>query len=189
MISLEKAIANVNKREFLDAQQEIIANDNKVANASAGKNKDSEARYLRDFSLAAVEFARKEFPAARSMTDAVTAYIYVTSGREFDVPDRIKKLAKTWTGDNKLDTMNDRLNRIEKLLKEILRMAEENHLLILYLLFDRLGFRHENPRTPDKVNLMEPGMEALIESAKRQAAEFRKKCAQKEGRPQKQHNE
>ena len=173
-------------------ESEVESNpaDKKAAKASPeNKDDDSETRYLRDFPLAAVEYARQKFPAARSMSDAVTAYVYVESGRNFDVPERIKKLAKTWTGDKSFESMNDQLCKLEQTTKELLKLVEELSLVNHYILFDRLGFRRIQPATPDKIDLMEPGMDAFIESAKRQAAQLRKKRILKEGRPQKQRGE
>jgi len=146
------------------------------------KHSTSEIAFLRDFPKTIADFAKSKFPTAKSQSKAITALIYVTSGKAIDVDDEIKELAKTWSEEKNIEAVEERLIKIEQQHREQIKLVEEMRILMTYLLFDRLGFRRHNPMNPSGVDLSESGMDDFTEAIKLQVTALRKRQAVKDGR-------
>jgi len=149
---------------------------------SDNKPSSSETAYLRDFPKNIADFAKIMFPTAKSQGKAITAYIYVTSGKAFDVDDEIKELAKTWPEEKSIESLEERLIRIEQQTRELIKLSDEMFNTTIFMLFDRLGFRRNNPRKFSEIDFSEPGMDDFTEAIKRQATMVRKRQTIKDGR-------
>ena len=143
----------------------------------------NETSQIRDFPKELVRLAQAEFPEAKTMPDALSAFMIVKSGHMAnDIPDSVKELVNNYKGENTLKTVEERLQSMERKIKESTVLTEEIHLAMTYVLFDRLGFRLENPRSPSKVNLSESGMSELRQNLSEQTRHIKALEQIKEGR-------
>ena len=126
---------------------------------------------------------RKEFPMATNNTDALSAYVYVKTGRTCDVPDEIKELAKDWKGDNTLEMLENRLHNLERQSTGFMAVLSELELGVGYMMHDRLGFRRDNPKDARSANLLEDGVGDMISRLREQTKQYRQQENIKHGRP------
>ena len=117
---------------------------------------------VREFPTELAQRIKKLFPAARTMGEALAAYVYLKEGEPEDIriSSEIASVAKSYIG----DTVTPK-DVQEELMKELLRMREMNNkamrklnsieLGVSYALFDRLGFRKLETLSPGQLNFLE----------------------------------
>lgn len=130
--------------------------------------------------------ARRLFPNAENVTDALVAYMAIKSGITADLSDKQLELVRGFDGDDPMVSVNDRLTRLENKMNALVAMHNEMELAIAYVLFDRLGFRRENPGNPGNANLLENGVDELVERMRQCAKQFVDYDRRKHGRPNRQ---
>lgn len=142
------------------------------------QNKVQGGHYLRDFPRPIMSLVRQEFSDSNNLVDALVAYIYCHSDeffREKAVPyltDEQKHLIYQWgTGHDK--TVGQNITTLIKKVENLETMIDTVKLLSGYGVFDRIGFRQENPRRPGDVNFVEDGMVAMLEHAVSQTKTYR----------------
>lgn len=92
-----------------------------------------------------VAMARSQFPEASNKTEAVAAWMYAKSDKTMDVPESIKKLAATYTGDQMSNLVKDVSERLAVLDSRTLKMqmltdgrVQEMWYMIAYLMLERM---------------------------------------------------
>jgi hypothetical protein len=130
------------------------------------------------------------FPEARTMDEAVAAYVYLKEGEPSDiqVPYEIKKLAKGYIGDSVTpkDVQDELMKEIYKLREyntKFMKKLNSVELAVSYALFDRLGFRKANALTPGELNFLEAGISDLVKQLEKQSEIKQNRDSQRQGRP------
>lgn len=139
--------------------------------------------YLRNVPNSLVAETRRLFPQANNNTDAVTAYIAYQAGiKEGLTPTQLELLDNVQVEDP-IAEQRDRISHIERILATIVNMMRELEIASSYMIFDRLGFRRENPNSPRQTNINEPGMTDMIERIREISQQMRRQENIKKGRP------
>ena len=159
--------------------------------AAQAKDKgDISMSTVREFPTELAQRIKKLFPAARTMGEALAAYVYLKEGEPEDIriSSEIASVAKSYIG----DTVTPK-DVQEELMKELLRMREMNNkamrklnsieLGVSYALFDRLGFRKLETLSPGQLNFLETGIADLIQQLEKQSELKQNRDLQKSGRP------
>lgn len=144
---------------------------------------------IKDIPAGVIAIAKREFPGV-SNKDALTAYVYLKSGKAFPVDQKIKKLverrnASTITFESLADSIlsvNNRLDGISLALSEI-------ELGLAYVLYDRLGFRQGDTTNVEKLDFLEGSMEGLLQNLRRTTVVKVKQDAVHAGRKRRPMNE
>lgn len=145
---------------------------------------NSDVAQIRDFPKELLAIARSEFPTAMNNTDALAAYVYAKSGGSVPVSDTIKELVSEWDGDHAVEDLSTRVGYLEKKSTEMMQLLEEMELLISYLLFDRMGYRKEQPKSLRSIDMLESdGAYDIMKRAKEQTRQLRKQRNIDDGRP------
>lgn len=139
--------------------------------------------YLRNVPNSLVAETRRLFPQATNNTDAVTAYIAYQAGiKEGLTPTQLELLENVQVEDP-IAEQRDRISHIERILATLVNMMRELEIASSYMIFDRLGFRRENPNSPRQTNINEPGMTDMIERIREISQQMRRQENIKKGRP------
>ncbi len=92
-----------------------------------------------------VTMARSQFPEASNNTEAVAAWIYAKSDKVMDVPESIKRLAATYTGDQMSNLVKDVSERLAVLDARTIKMqmltdgrVQEMWYMLAYLMLERM---------------------------------------------------
>ena len=122
------------------------------------------------------------------MTDALVAYLICHSPGELaersqDVlTDEQKVLIQNWRGDPYAE--------LDRKFKQVLPKLQNLHdrmgvleVLCAYIVFDRVGFRQDNPVQPDLVDFDENGVMELMMHAEEQAKSMQAEKSISNGRP------
>lgn len=145
---------------------------------------NSDVAQIRDFPKELLAIARSEFPTAMNNTDALAAYVYAKSDGSVPVSDTIKELVSEWDGDHAVEDLSTRVGHLEKKSTEMMQLLEEMELLISYLLFDRMGYRKEQPKSLRSIDMLEnDGAYDIMKRAKEQSRQLRKQRNIDDGRP------
>lgn len=175
---------DVNKEDSVDMN---IPKSNKPkqskAKAQQKKPKASDVTYIRDMPKSLVTEARAVFPSASNNTDALAAYVSLKSGNTEGLTDDQLFLVRNVKEKDPIQVMNSHLARLEKDIFKIFGTTKQLELVVGYLLFDRLGYRRENPNGPKDANLLEPGMEEMLDRIRTQADQYEKQENIRNGRP------
>ena len=155
---------------------------NKKQSQTTVKRIQSENVFVRDFPRDVAAFVRSEFPNATNNADALAAYVYIKSGKACAVPDSVKELAESWNGDKSLQNMDDRMTVIERQMRAFSVVLQELELGVSYMMFDRLGFRKDNPKDTRSVALLEDGVAEMMTRLREQTMQYRKQENIKAGR-------
>lgn len=155
-------------------------------------NSDVAMSVIKKFPSDLARHIKSLFPAANTMDEALTAYVYMKEGEPPDilVPDNIQTIIDSYIGD--VVTPKDVQ---EELMKELLKIREMNNktmrklnsieLAIAYELFDRAGFRKEpiSALSPGELNFLGAGVSDLIKQLEKQAELKQNRDNQRAGRP------
>lgn len=155
----------------------------KPAVKSKSRRQRSEFVYLRDMPKSVVGEARRIFPTASNNTDAVTAYIAYKSGVKDGLTDAQLELLDTTEVADPIVEQNKRIAHVERTMTNIFNMMQELEMAVSYMIFDRLGFRRENPDAPRQANMNEPGMTEMIERVREMSRQMRQQENRRKGRP------
>ena len=148
----------------------------------ASKRIRSDDIQIRTFPRELMSMIRSEFPNATNNADALAAYVYIKSGKACAVPDSVKELAESWNGDKSLQNMDDRMTVIERQMRAFSVVLQELELGVSYMMFDRLGFRKDNPKDTRSVALLEDGVAEMMTRLREQTMQYRKQENIKAGR-------
>lgn len=142
----------------------------------------------RDIPSNVMRAIRQEFPDATNHTDALMAYLachgkgLVAERANTSLTSTQHELVDGWSGDSYESLMNE-VKKLVTMCKSMSKMTEVVELLATYMVYDRLGFRNENPMIPKDANLREDGVLELLLSAEEQVVGFQKDKEYKQGRP------
>lgn len=139
--------------------------------------------YLRNVPNSLVAETRRLFPQANNNTDAVTAYIAYQAGIKEGLTSTQLELLENVQVEDPIAEQRDRISHIERILATLVNMMRELEIASSYMIFDRLGFRRENPNSPRQTNINEPGMTDMIERIREISQQMRRQENIKKGRP------
>lgn len=134
------------------------------------QNKVQGGHYLRDFPRPIMSLVRQEFSDSNNLVDALVSYIYCHSDEFFrekavsHLTDEQKQLIYQWDMKHE-KTVGQNITALIKKVDKLRTQMDTIALLSGYSVFDRIGFRQENPRRPVDVNFVEDGMVAMLEHA------------------------
>lgn len=155
----------------------------KPAAKPKSRRQRSEVVYLRDMPKSIVGEARRIFPTAGNNTDAVAVYIAYKSGVRDGLTDAQVELLDTTEVADPVVEQNQRLSHMERTMTNMVSMMQELEMAVSYMIFDRLGFRRENPDAPRQANMNEPGMTEMIERVREMGRQMRQQENRRKGRP------
>ena len=147
------------------------------------RRQKSEVVYLRNVPKSVVGEARRIFPTANNNTDAVATYIAYKSGVRDGLTDTQLELLDTTEVADPIVEQNQRIAHIENTMVNMFVMMRELETAMSYIIFDRLGFRRENPDAPRQANLNEPGMTEMIERVREMSRQMYQQEKRRKGRP------
>ena len=168
-----------------DAPTTSVAPVKPVVKSVAKATKPSnDAVYIRDIPKALMTVVRSEFPDAQNHTDALCAYIIAHSDIKMNVSDVVSDLVRNRHGDQSLETIEQRLNKMERQLSATGIMLQEIELGVGYVIFDYMGYRITNaPKNPRDVDLLEHGVKDIVERLREQSKQLRTQDSLSNGRP------
>ena len=135
-----------------------------------------------------IKAVRAEFCDATNNTDALMAYLAchgsgsVAERANACLTETQQKLVNNWDG----DSYSAIVKQIEALTKHLAKLSKTTdviELLATYMVYDRVGFRNDNPRTPKDINLREDGVVDVVLAAEEQAKGFQYEKNTIQGRP------
>lgn len=135
-----------------------------------------------------IKAVRAEFCDATNNTDALMAYLAchgsgsVAERANACLTETQQQLVKNWDG----DSYSAIVKQIEVLTKHLAKLSKTTdviELLATYMVYDRVGFRNDNPRTPRDINLREDGVVDVVLAAEEQAKGFQYEKNTIQGRP------
>lgn len=135
-----------------------------------------------------IKAVRAEFCDATNNTDALMAYLAchgsgsVAERANACLTETQQKLVNDWDG----DSYSAIVKQIEDLTKHLAKLSKTTdviELLATYMVYDRVGFRNDNPRTPKDINLREDGVVDVVLAAEEQAKGFQYEKNTIQGRP------
>lgn len=142
----------------------------------------------RDIPATVMAAIRAEFCDATNHTDALMAYLAchgsgsVAERANANLTEAQQKLVANWDG----DSYSAVVKQLEQLVAKFEKMSKTTdviELLATYMVYDRLGFRNDNPRIPKEANLREDGVVDLVMAAEEQAVGFQHEKRTILGRP------
>lgn len=125
---------------------------------------------------------KQSFPEA-SNQDALAAYIIVKSGLDIQVSPAVDDLVASYNGNQQAVHIDKRLEHLEKQMQKLTSAVNEITLCVSYLVFDRMGFRNEDPSDPRMVNFLENGIDDLQTRLSEQAQQLKRQRDYQNGRP------
>lgn len=149
-------------------------------------NGESDNVYLRDFPVSMANVASSYFGphATTNKVDNIAAYIAIKSGDTTGLtPEQLALTRKITASEDPLLIMEERLSKMEKNVQKLTDMVRVLELVCVYMEFDHLGFRRDNPKSPGDVDILEPGIENMVARMRQQAKTFVAREKQREGRP------
>lgn len=165
-----------------EAQEGPSADDN-------GKVSYVGTKFIKDLPAGVVAMAKKEFPDA-SNKDALTAYVYMKSGKGFPVDQKIRNMVSRHNANTvSLESLADNITAVQARLDGVSLALSELEIAVSYILFDRLGFRRGNIATVDGINFLEGSMEDLLQNLRRTTVVKVKQDAVSDGRKKRPMNE
>lgn len=155
---------------------------------SAEKTRDGDIAYTRvkDVPVALVNLAKQSFPYAKNQTDALVAYVVSVGGsdaaarmRPYLTPVQQEMVDGRRKEPN--ERLEEKLDHVISLLRDIRSSEDVIKLLSVFSVFDRFGFRRENPGTPRDANLLESGVSDMFTRAEEQARQYKSRLDNQKG--------
>ena len=155
---------------------------------SAEKTRDGDIAYTRvkDVPVALVNLAKQSFPYAKNQTDALVAYVVSVGGsdaaarmRPYLTPVQQEMVDGRRKEPN--ERLEEKLDHVISLLRDIRSSEDVVKLLSVFSVFDRFGFRRENPGTPRDANLLESGVSDMFTRAEEQARQYKSRLDNQKG--------
>ncbi len=169
----------------------------KTQNTSKAKPKqDQNTKHtsVRRIPVDLLEAAQSSFPAGTSKLDTIITCLYLQCDpdKRPSVSPRIQTLAeeraeqsmdaalKSKEFEVEFESLKRQIERMGANLSSLENTSDQALLGMLYLLFDRLGYRQKRaPNDPAQVDLLENGMEDLLESLEMASQKFQIKKARR----------
>ena len=135
-----------------------------------------------------IKAVRAEFCDATNNTDALMAYLAchgsgsVAERANACLTETQQKLVADWDGDS-YSAIVKQIEQLTKHLSKIAKTTDVIELLATYMVYDLVGFRNDNPRTPKDINLREDGVVDVVLAAEEQAKGFQHEKNTIQGRP------
>lgn len=145
--------------------------------------RNAQGAHLRNVPHSVVTAARAEFPSASNNVDAVAAFVASRTGIYDDLTDEQCRLAKQSNREDPLVSVNKKLQAMEEMLAKQKEVNDELQLAVTYMLFDRMGWRRQNPKGPESVDFVEPGVTQLAQRLHQQTKQVADIERRRRGRP------
>ena len=142
---------------------------------------------IRSFPKSLLLMAKSNFPEAPN-TKALAAFVYAHRDTTLDidysdVPQDVIELAQKIDIYKAMMQTDKNIRHINESLKRLNEASDDIVLAVSYLIYDRLGFRTDNPERPGDVNFMEQGVDELTSHLEEISDKLRKERKYQEGRP------
>lgn len=147
------------------------------------RSSGAQGAHLRNVPHSVVTAARAEFPSASNNVDAVAAFVASRTGIYDDLTDEQCRLAKQSNREDPLVSVNKKLQSMEEMVSKQKEAIDELQLAVTYMLFDRMGWRRQNPKGPESVDFVEPGVTQLAQRLHQQTKQVADIERRRRGRP------
>lgn len=153
--------------------------------------KGREYKHLSQFPSKLLDFVKSEIGCSVNRAeDALAVYIYRQSGGRAPVSDEIKELSQSLPGDKTLQEMgqqtqniDNRMMRMERGIMAQNQLLKELEFALGYVIYDRLGFRQDNPSVPAETKIDGPGLPMVLKSLRSDFKIYSSREAAANGRP------
>lgn len=105
--------------------------------AKKGKNDTSNYECVREIPRPIMNALRQMFPETASKADLISAAVYILTDGACEISDRAMDLVKSYSADDKLISINDRLAHLERDSKRQLMLLQSIELCTCFNTFDR----------------------------------------------------
>lgn len=146
-------------------------------------SKKADTVYVRDVPRVLVNEAKRMFPSAKSVTDAVTAFMAYKSGIMEDLTADQLALVRGYEETDPIVTMTGMVEHMESDMRTMLGVMRELELGQAYMIYDRLGFRKEGAESPGMVNFLENGVDDMVRRLRENSLQQVKRDRIRNGRP------
>lgn len=185
-----ESLQEKNDKEAIKKQTMAKTNEKQKTKAKRRVKPDTSVTkgVYRDIPTSVMVAIRSEFCDAMNHTDALMAYLAchgsgsVAERANANLTETQQKLVANWDG----DSYSAVVKQLEKLVSRFERMSKTTdviELLATYMVYDRLGFRNDDPITPKATNMREDGVVDLVLAAEEQAVGFQHEKRTIQGRP------
>lgn len=185
-----ESLQEKNDKEAIKKQTMAKTNEKQKTKAKRRVKPDTSVTkgVYRDIPTSVMVAIRSEFCDAMNHTDALMAYLAchgsgsVAERANANLTETQQKLVANWDG----DSYSAVVKQLEKLVSKFERMSKTTdviELLATYMVYDRLGFRNDDPSTPKATNMREDGVVDLVLAAEEQAVGFQHEKRTIQGRP------
>lgn len=151
---------------------------------------DIKCSVVRNFPTELINTLKMLFPSAKNQTDILVAFVYLSLGKpnDIDIPDSARELIADYRGEDVSnrdvqDNLSSAISQLKVTDRQILQKLSAIELMSSYVLFDRLGFRKKDQKSPDSVDFLENGMADLINQLEKQSDLKVMRDTQKKGTP------
>lgn len=147
-----------------------------------------EFSYIRDVPKILLDHMTPEFPSANNQTDLLVAYLVCHSDPEFQkevmnvLTVEQKELIKKWKGKQGM-SLEERLDKLSASISNMGFSMDMLEMMVSFMAFDRVGFRHSNPVQPRDIDFLENGVTDVMLRAVEQTKQLRSRMQIENGRP------
>lgn len=169
----EQAKAEANKRKRPQGKSHV-----------GRKSRENKGSSIRNIAPELMNAMRDEFPRARNNGDLIAAYIAFHSGLPLaSLDESVQELVADKQREDPLQEILGHLSKVTRDMVTLRHQNEELELVLAYILYDRMGWRRDNPTNPSRMNMVEGDIPELLSRMRQQSTQFRHQQAAKEGRP------
>lgn len=186
-VSVDKSDKSLNKKSGGRTGSKSVSKSNR----SSSKNISDKNQFnsvIRNIPKAMIDGMRVDFPGADTQTDLVVAYVMThcsdmlaSKVRPFMTESQVA-LVSNWKGDSTTDSRN-KLDDILAKLDSFSHSISVLELLLSFVVYDRMGLRHQNPKQISDIDFLESGVMDIVVQGEKQAVKMRREKNVLLGRP------
>lgn len=152
------AKSSIKKKKSVKSSKNIVSND---------------LEFINNMPKSVMDALRKTFISNASKADLISAAVYIFTKGDCEISDKAMALVEQYDSNNQLDSIEDRLSRVERYCKRILDLGYSTELAACYTAFDR-RYGATAPRTGPKTHeFREPENLDMLERLREQAQDQR----------------
>ena len=139
------------KQPVVSKSSKSLKTNKKKSVQKKNLNDDSDFEFIKNMPTSVMDALRKIFISNASKADLISAAVYIFTKGDCEISDKAMKLVESYDAENQLDSIEDRLSRLERLNKKQLDLLYSTELAACYTAFDR-RYGATAPRTGPKTH-------------------------------------
>jgi len=163
-------VAPVIEKPIEKHTDEKASKKNVTKKAKAVKDADDEEQeYVRSVPKSVMNALRRRFPNSTNRSDLISAAVYIFTDGDCVISEKAQALVDAYKKDDEFETLNERLDRIERVDKRILEKLSAVELCACYNTFDRRYGSNEPRVKPGATEFREKDNLDMLERLREQA--------------------